>query len=168
MTDKDNFKSICDLTTSVMGLRRGSLASRSREQKYQTPRMIAAIIGLKEEGIHKSIIAEVINRDRSLIYHYEKMHQPNIRWKEYREAFNKVYTAYQDLKASKKTFLDKFHLKEYLLTHGVKQSPKAEVIIRITSGKATTIMPTSYFEFSNQLEIIKFVLKDYSYKLEIR
>jgi hypothetical protein len=168
MTEKDNFIDICNLTTSVMQLPKGALGLRSRKTQYSIPRMVASVIGLKEEGIHKKIIAEVINRDRSLIYHYEKNHQGNIRWKKYRDTFNKVYTAYQDLKASKKTFIDKFHLKEYLLTHGVSQSPKAEVIIRITSGKATTIIPTSFFDFSNQLEIIKFILKDYAYKMEIR
>tara|TARA_R110002020_G_scaffold424388_2_gene633592 strand:- start:19405 stop:19911 length:507 start_codon:yes stop_codon:yes gene_type:complete len=168
MTEKDNFINICDLTTGVMGLPRGSLSNKSRKLEFQIPRMVASVIARTEEGIHKTIIAKVLNRDRTLIYHYEKRHQPNIRWKVYRDIFNKVYAAYQDLKDSKKIFIDKFHLKEYLLTHGVKESPKAEVIIRITSGKATTIIPTSYFDFSNQLEIIKFILKDYAYKMEIR
>ena len=45
MTAKDNFIHICNLTTSVMGLRKGSLAYKSRKQEVQIPRMVAAVIG---------------------------------------------------------------------------------------------------------------------------
>lgn len=168
MTDKENFKTICDLTTNVLGLRTGSLSYKSRKQHYQVGRMVASVIGLKEEEIHRKVIAEVLNRDRSLIYHYEKMHPGNIRWETYRDAFNKVYNAYQDLIQNRKVFFDKYIMKEYLLTNGVKPDAKNDIQIKITSGKAVVVIPTSYFDFSNQLEIIKFILKEYSYKIEIQ
>ena len=168
MTDKENFKTICDLTTNVLGLRTGSLSYKSRKQDYQVARMVASVIGLKEEQIHKKTIAEVLNRDRSLIYHYEKMHPGNIRWEKYRDAFNKVYNAYQDLIDSRKIFYDRYLMKDFLLRNGVKPNVKNDIQIKITSGKAVVVIPTSYFDFSNQLEIIKFILKDYSYKIIIQ
>ena len=67
MTSKDNFIQICNLTTTVMGLRKGSLANKSRKQEFQIPRMVASIIGRIEENTPHSIIAEVINRHRASI-----------------------------------------------------------------------------------------------------
>ena len=61
MRDKDNFKNICNLTTSVLGLRKGSLAYKSRKRDIQFARMIASVIGRKEEGIKREIIAKELN-----------------------------------------------------------------------------------------------------------
>ena len=57
MTQKDNFKQICNLTTNVLGLRKGSLAYKSRRQELQIARMIAGVIARKEEGI-KHLLTE--------------------------------------------------------------------------------------------------------------
>ena len=80
MTSKDNFIHICNLTTSVMGLPKGSLASKSRKLKFQVPRMVASIIGRIEENISHSVIAEVIKRHRASVYHYEICHQGHYSW----------------------------------------------------------------------------------------
>lgn len=168
MTAKDNFINICNLTTSVLGLRKGSLSYKSRKQKLQVGRSVASIIARIEEKTHRTIIAEILNRDRTLIYHYEKMHQGNYAsWSKYREAFNKVYMAYRQLENAKKVFIDKYYMKEYLLKNGVKENDKAEVMIAIKSEDVTAVIQTSYMDFSNQLENIKFALKEYKYEMQI-
>ena len=67
-------------------------------------------------------------------------------------------------------FLDKDFMKRYLLKNGVKESkaPKhSQVILEVKSGQVKCKIKTSYIEFSNQLEIIKFVLKNYHYTIKI-
>ena len=167
MTAKDNFIHICNLTTSVMGLRKGSLAYKSRKTELQIPRMVAAVIGRTEEGINHSIIAEVLNRHRASIYHYEKCHQGHYTWEKYRNIFNKVYMAYKQIEQSKNVFVDKYYMKEFLLKNGIKESPKNEAQILIKSGRISAIISTSYMDFSNQLENVKFALRDYKYEMEI-
>ena len=167
MTEKENFIKICNLTTSIAGLEKGSLALKSRKQSLQIPRMVASMIARLEEKTPQTIIAEVLNRHRTLVYHYERMHQSNYVWKKYRDIFNKVYMAYKKIEKSKKIFIDRYHMKEFILNSGVKQSKKNEVRIMIKSGEVSAIIMTSYMDFSNQLENIKFALKEYKYTMEI-
>ena len=167
MTSKDNFIHICNLTTNVMGLPKGSLADKSRKQNIQIPRMVAAVIGRTEEGISHTIIAEILNRHRASIYHYEKCHQGNYTWEKYRDIFNKVYMTYKQIEQTKKIFIDKYYMKEFLLKNGVKESPKLESQIMIKSGEVDIVINTSYMDFSNQLENIKFALKEYKYEMKI-
>ena len=167
MTAKDNFIHICNLTTTVLGLPKGSLAFKTRKQEFQVPRMVAAVIGRTEENISHTIIGEVIKRHRASIYHYEKCHQGNYTWDKYRDIFNKVYMAYKQIEQSKKVFIDKHYMKEFLLKNGVKESSKNEAQILIKSGRISVIISTSYMDFSNQLENVKFALRDYKYEMEI-
>ena len=167
MTAKDNFIHICNLTTNVMGLRKGSLAYKSRKTELQIPRMVAAVIGRTEEGINHSIIAEVLNRHRASVYHYEKSHQGHYTWEKYRDIFNKVYMTYKQIEQTKKIFIDKYYMKEFLLKNGVKESPKLESQIMIKSGEVDIVINTSYMDFSNQLENIKFALREYKYEMQI-
>jgi len=167
MTAKDNFIEICDLTTDVMGLQKGSLAFKSRVHTLQIPRMVASVIGRKEEEIHHNIIADVLQRDRTSIYHYERTHQNNYTWEEYRNVFNKVYKAYKKTQDEQEVFITKSHMKKYLLANGVSENKKQEAIIQVKSGKVVVEIKTSYFEFSNQMKNIKLALKNYKYEIEI-
>jgi len=167
MTAKDNFIDICNLTTKVMKLRKGALYNKCRLQKYQLPRMVAAVIARTEEGIKHEVIAEVLNRHRASIYHYEKAHQGYYCWEKYRNIFNKIYTAYKTIQDGKKIFKNKRTMKRFLLNNGVEENSKLEANILIISGKAKTIISTSYMDFSNQLEKIKFALKEYKYEMQI-
>jgi len=167
MTTEDNFKNLCNLTTSVLGLEKGSLAFKSRIQKLQVARTVASVIARTEEDIHQTIIAKVIQRDRSLIYHYEKMHKSNYStWELYRNTFNKVYTAYKDLSSAKMTFKDSDFLKRHLLKNGVIES-KPQVLLEVISGESMCIIKTSYFDFSNQLENCKLAMLNYNYSVKI-
>ena len=53
MTEKENFIQICDLTTSIVGLEKGSLSLKSRKQSLQIPRMVAAMVARIEEKIQR-------------------------------------------------------------------------------------------------------------------
>jgi hypothetical protein len=168
MTTEDNFINLCNLTTSVLGLPKDSLSLKSRKQDLQVARSIAGVIARTEDDIHQTVIAKVLNRDRSLIYHYEKMHKDNYAtFPKYRNAFNKVYIAYKDINSAKKTFLDSDFMKSHLLKNDVKEHLKAQVLIEVKSGESMCIVKTSYFDFSNQLENVKLAMSNYHYSVKI-
>jgi len=168
MTKEDNFKNLCNLTTSLLGLRKGSLSYKSRKQELQVARSIASVIARIEYKIPHSTIAKVINRDRTLIYHYEKNHKNNYStFPKYRDIFNKVFNAFQSIEDSKKSFFDLQQLKDYLRKNEVFNSEKHQVTIRITSGKVGTDIKVSYRDFYNQLENVTLALQNFKYKTEI-
>ena len=168
MTEEFNFKCICSLTTRVLGFPDGSLSTKSRKRPLQAARAVASYIARTEEDINRSIIGKVLNRDRSLIYHYEKTHKKFFSTcLVYRNIFNKVYKAYLDIDGTKEIFTDKDFMKSYLLKNGVSEKLKSDVKIKIKSGKTTCIIKTNYFDFSNQLENVKFALKNYNYSVKI-
>jgi len=168
MIAQDNFKNLCDLTTSLMGLRKGSLSYKSRAQKYQVPRSVAAVVARMVDDTHPTVIAKEIKRDRVSVYHYERTHNSNYKsFPKYREIFNKVFNAYSNIKGSKKTFADLEHLRQYLRENGIIDSDNHQTTIRISSGKVQVDIKVSYKDFYNQLEKCKFALTDCNYNLEI-
>ena len=120
MTEEYNFKNLCDLTTSVLGLPKGSLALKSRKRELQVAR-----------------------------------------------AINIIYKAYKDIGGTKEFFLDKDFMKSYLLKNGVKETLDFNVVLEVKSGQSVCEIKTSFFDFSNQLENVKFALKDYHYTIKI-
>ena len=168
MIEEINFKILCDLTTNLVGLRKGSLCHKSREQKYQVPRAVASVVARMIDETHRTTIAKELKRDRSLIYHYEKNHESNYRsFPKYREIFNKVYNAYSNIQGAKRTFADTRQLEIYLRDNGVENSDKHQTTIRVTSGQVKADVKVSYKDFYEQLEKCKFVLTDCNYNLEI-
>ena len=169
MTEELNFKAICDLTTRVLDIPKGSLSLKSRRRPLQVARAVAAYIGRTEEDIHRTIIGKVLNRDRSLIYHYEYKHKPLYRSCEiYRNTFNKVYKEYKNIDGEKEIFIKGKHIRNHLLSSGVKESiNNSDVLLEVKSGEAKCIINTSYFEFSDQLENIKLAMEKYHYTVKI-
>ena len=168
MTEEYNFKSICNLTTKLLGLPDDALALKSRKRPLQVARAIAGYIGRTEEDINQKTIGKVLNRDRTLIYHYENTHKANYANCEiYRNTFNKVYKAYKDIDGIKEVFIDGDFMKSYLLKNEVVETLNPEVILEVKSGQVKCKIKTSYFDFSNQLEIIKLALRNYHYTIKI-
>jgi len=171
MVERDNFRYICEITTRALGFTTDDLALKSRKQSLHIARAVAAYIGRTEELIHPKIIAKAFKRHRTLIYHYEHTHKDKYANCEiYRNAFTKVYKAYKSLDEDREIFLDGDFMKRYLLKNGVKEtqtSKNSQVILEVKSDKVKCKIKTSYFDFSNQLEIIKFVLKNYHYTIKI-
>ena len=167
MTAEDNFKNLCNLTTNIMGLRKGSLSHKSRRTELQVPRAAASVIATMDK-IHCTVIAKVLNRNRSLIYHYNKMHNANYSsWEKYRTTFNQIYMAYTHLENAKKEFFNLQHLQDHLRKSGVIESNKHQTSIRIKCGKVGTDVKVSYRDFYNQLELCKLALQDYKFEIEI-
>jgi len=168
MTEELNFKAICNLTTRVMGLPEGSLALKSRKRHLQSARSIAGYIGLTEEGIHRTVIAKVLNRDRCITYHYESNHKKNFKHCViYRKAFDKIYKAYKHVDDSKNIFADSEFMKSHLLQNGVVEKLESDVLLEVKSGEVKCVIKTSYFDFSNQLENVKLALENYHYTIKI-
>ena len=168
MTQEYNFKCICSLTTRILDFPDGSLSTKSRKRPLQAARAVASYIARTEEGIHRAIIGKVLNRDRSLIYHYEKTHKKYFSTcLVYRNIFNKVYKAYMDIDGTKDFFLDGNKMRTYLLKNGVSMVYGGDVTLEVKSGKAICKVKTSYFDFSNQLENVKLALKNYHYSVKI-
>tara|TARA_R100001143_G_scaffold44050_1_gene39434 strand:- start:137 stop:664 length:528 start_codon:yes stop_codon:yes gene_type:complete len=168
MTAEDNFKNLCNLTTRVLGLPDGALALKSRKRPLQVARAVAGYIARTEEDIHRTIIGKGLNRDRSLIYHYELRHKPLYKsCAIYRNTFNEVYKAYKDIGGTKEFFLNKDYMKSYLLKNGVKETLESNVLLEVTSGQIKCTIKTSYFDFSNQLENVKLALKNYHFTVKI-
>ena len=168
MTEEYNFKNLCNLTTKMMGLPDGSLGFKSRKRPLQVARAVAGYIGITEADITREVIAKVLNRDRSLIYHYQKKHKGNYKTCSiYRNTFNKIYRAYLDIDGAKDVFIDDDFMKSYLLKNGVKETPKPDVLLEVKSGQVDCIIKTSYFDFSNQIKNINLALKNYHFSIKI-
>ena len=168
MTEELNFKAICDLTTRVMGLPNGSLVFKNRTRNIQTARSVASYIGLTEENIPRAVIAEVLERDRSVSYHYERTHKKNFKQcNVYRNTFTKIYKEYKDIDGEKEIFITSKHMKNYLLQNKVYESRNSDVKLKVESGNAQCIIHTTYFDFSNQIENVKLALENYHYTIKI-
>ena len=58
-------------------------------------------------------------------------------------------------------------MKSFLLKNGIKETLNPEVLLEIKSGQVSCKIKTSYFDFSNQLENVKFALENYHYTVKI-
>ena len=166
--EEQNFKDLCKLTSNLLNISEDNLYSRVRKKEFQVPRAVAAMVARIEDDCHRETIAKVLKRHRTSVNHYERVHSGfYASMKSYRDAFNKVYNAYSEIKGARKTFYDLFQLKNYLRKKGIKDSSKTQIILRVKSGKVGTDINVSYRHFDDQLEKLKLALKEYDYELEI-
>ena len=165
VTEKATVKQICDITTQVCGLPENSLRLKTRQQKYQIPRMVASNIARVEREIHYTSIADVLDRDRSSIYHYEKSHKVLYQtWSVYRDMFNSVYNAYNE---NKKTQLSEKQLRKILNDIGIQNNPKPKVFIKVKVVDVMVTVKSDYTDFCYIVEQIKLALKDFNHELYI-
>lgn len=163
---EDNFKALCKMTTNMLELEEGSLALKSRKRELQLPRMVVSVVANMVDETHYNIIAKGIGRDRTLINYYIGMHKSNYRsFPEYRDLFNKIFNSYAEIKDSKRTFEDMYHLRDHLRSNGVRHSENPQTTIRVKSGKVSVDIKVSYRDFSNQYELITLALTNCNYKL---
>jgi len=169
MSPADKFKSLCTLTTELLGLPKGSLSNKSRKHKYQAARSAVSCVARKVDFIHEKIIAKELNRDRTTVYHYDRTHDANFdTWELYRETFDKIYNAYTEIENQKKTFADLHHLQRWLKNHGVKHSSVHEKCVRIKSVDLVLDIVLSYKDFHCQLDLINLALRNHKHTTEIR
>lgn len=168
ITDQDIFKDICDLTCEVVGLKRGSLKQRSRKHEIHIPRLVASYIARSECTIPYHIIAKGINRDRSLIYHYESSHKNNFASSaKYRRIFTAVYTRYKGIIESKLTFKTSGEMKKHIMEF-TKDVMAPQIFIIVTSGNVKCVIKTDYSNFAKSLKNVKIALLNYSHTIDIQ
>jgi len=168
MTDREKFEHICDLTTEIVGLQQGSLAFNTRKQEVLIPRMVASVIGIISKDIHPTTIADIIKKERTSVLHYKNSHKSNYAsFPYYRNIFNKVYDAYTESEKIKVVFPNRHELCKCLIDAGIKIAAKPQVKIKITSGNAKYMLPTTYLEFSKNIDIIKNAFREVDYSTEI-
>tara|TARA_R110002167_G_scaffold70325_1_gene198141 strand:- start:4491 stop:5000 length:510 start_codon:yes stop_codon:yes gene_type:complete len=168
MTEETNFKAICGIATTVLGMPHGSLSLKTRKRPIQVARAASAYIAMNEDNIHRNVIAKVLNRDRTVTYHYQSMHKNMYATcLVYRNTFNRIYKAYKNIDGAKEVFIDKDFMKNYLLKNGIKESKNPDVILDIKSGEISCKVKTSYLDYSNQVENINIAMKDYHFTIKI-
>ena len=168
MTSEDNFKEICKLTTKVLGLKDNHLEIKSRTEEYMIPRAVACMIARLENGTKHRTMSKILKLNRATIYYYEKEHHKRFKfWPDYRRTFNKVYVEYKNLESNKKVFVRSASIKNHLIKNGIEESDKPDLSICIKSGNVNTIINTTYYECSKQIEFIKLAMKNYKYEFQL-
>tara|TARA_R100001082_G_scaffold35561_1_gene18550 strand:+ start:4293 stop:4844 length:552 start_codon:yes stop_codon:yes gene_type:complete len=171
ITDEQDVNDLIKLSCQICEIDKEGLFGKSRLREYQLPRTVISNIARIDMKIHYNIIAKVLNRDRSSIYHYEKNH---LEWyevyKPYRRIFNKVYNAFTDLKYNLKKFPRPEDIKSFLLKKGVTEDINGKVLINIKCGDVETVMKTNYRNFSEHIELISLALNQdhYEFKLSVK
>ena len=152
MSEKEEFMSICDLTTSLLNLPTDSLYLKKRDRPIALGREVAGVIGLKL-GIHRTIIAEVLNKHRTATYHYERNHKRWFnRYKPYRDAYIKVMKLYKNIEEDKKQFIDRNHLVFFIKNKlKLKNCEKHDVVITIRSGQFYYKLKSDYFRYNKDI-----------------
>ena len=79
-------------------------------------------------------------------------------WAEYRRSFKKVLSAYNKIEGAKKTFDSKKQMLKYFKLHNIEDSNTLDLLIVIKSGEIETKVKTSYFNFSDIMKKITFLL----------
>ena len=165
ITDEQTVKNICDTATKVCGIRKGLLSSKTRHQTIHIARMVASNISLLERKIHYTTIAEVLKRDRSSIYHYERQHKALYStWDIYRRAFNNVFNAYTN---QKKAHLTDWELRGLLRRAEIFNRENPKVFIDIKVHEVCVRIKSTYKHFTADIEKIKTSLKNYVHDLYI-
>ena len=80
---------------------------------------------------------------------------------------NKVLGAYQAIESSKKTFENTKQMNEFFTNNEINGNASGDIFVIVKSGKNEIKIKTSYFDFSDLIKKIKFVLKDYKYDFKI-
>lgn len=171
INDEADVRALCDIATNVCGLERGDLyvnSKGSRGEKYSVPRTIVAVIARKDLGIHYNVIAEVLKKDRTSIYHYENKHESDyISYPVYRDTFNKIFNMHSQMKANKKDFKSPQELIQHLYDRGARNCDDPTISINIITKDYEVSIATNYKEFSNNYDICNEALRDYNCKINI-
>ena len=169
LTDEDRVRNLCRIATEACELHPEQLTGKSRKLEVTLPRMIVSNICRFEHDIHHSVIANVLERDRTSIYHYERSHENLIVWPPYRNKYWKVMKQYtNEERKNKLTFSQSSTLEDFLQREGIDFTQKnPKVHIKVISGEVETIIPSGYMEFADMVKKIRTLLQDYKHLIEV-
>lgn len=164
MTDTEKFDEICNLTTKMLKLPKGSLSQKSRIKELSIGRIIAGMIGLKYD-ICRNVISKKFNRNRTLTYYFERHHLNRCDQKtgygDYAKNYFKIMNAYRTKQNKKKVFLENALLRNHLTNAGLSHSAKPTIEFTIISGHAKCKLLSDYSKFSIDYDTINEITKDY-------
>lgn len=142
-----------------------ALLGRSRRQEIHLARMCVSNLARVENKIHYNTIAECLKKDRSSIYHYEKMHE-NLygTWAIYRDKFNKLYNS---VYKNEKRKITRSEITQILKKNDLVQENGA-VTLYIKSGRVNYKFRTTYSGMCENSEKIKNLLADYDITIDIQ
>jgi len=164
LTDTTRVKDIANRAAEVFNISLSALYSKTRRQEVQLVRMAISNLS-RHEGIHYNAIAEVLDRDRCSIYHYEIKHKDLYDvWPKYERVFNSLHA---DIYDNPRKTLNKSQMRKMLSKEGIRDNKRGRVGIYLTSGTSKYMINTRYSNFCKTAEVIKEVLGDYDYEMEI-
>ena len=92
LQDKRGCERVLELTAKHSEISVEEIISNSRKYSIKVARIVAANVMMMELGIGKRETAKAVNRDRSLMYHYQSVHDGEyIFWAEYNELYDAVH-----------------------------------------------------------------------------
>ena len=165
VTDQRAVQHILNKAVEVFKIPLPVLKGKTRAQPVQIARMVVSNIARVENKIHYTNICPELNRDRTSVYHYEKMHESNFAtFPAYRDAYNTLYNQLYD---NPLPLLTKVGIKNILKGAGIKDK-KGSISIIISSGLSSHTITETNGGFTKTTETLKELLKDFYHQIDIR
>mgnify|MGYP003633531266 CR=1 FL=1 len=165
ITNGKAVKDILNKAVEVFNIPLRTLKSKTRRQPVQIARMVVSNICSLENKIHHTDICPELNRDRTSIYHYEKMHASNFAtFPLYRDAYN---TLYNQLYTNPLPLLTELGIKNILDGAGLTGN-EGKISIIISSGLAKYTISENNASFSRTSAILQELLKGYYHQIDIK
>jgi len=165
ITDDKIVNEMLNKAVEVFDLPLPALLGTSRKQEIHLARMCVSNLARVENKIHYNTIAECLKKDRTSIYHYEKMHE-NLygTWRVYRDKFNKLYNS---VYTNEKRKITRSEITQILKKNEIIQE-KGAVTLWIKSGRVNYKFRTTYSGMCENSEKIKKLLSNFDITIDIQ
>lgn len=174
INDEQNVEFLCKLATKICDLpddilqKKADKLTKSKAEKYSVPRAAVAVIARKSLDIHYTVIADILNKDRTSIYHYENKHDNDyMSYPKYKNIFDKIHKTFLDIQSNKKEFDNPGHLRETLKNLGISNDSNGNAKINVTTDDYTVTIKSSFKDLSNNYDLCNNVLSNYKCKIQI-
>jgi ssDNA-specific exonuclease RecJ len=165
ITDDKHITDILNKASEVFNIPLPALLGKSRKQEINLARMCIANICRVENKIHYNSIAEVLQKDRTSIYYYEKQHEALYQsWAVYRDKFNMLYN---NIYKNEKRKITRSEITKLLKKHNLVQENGA-VTLYIRSGRVNYKFRTTYSGMCENSEKIKNIMSDFDISIDIK
>lgn len=164
LTDSARVKDIANRAAEVLNIPLTALFSKTRKQDVQLCRMAVSNI-CRQEGIHYLDISDVLERDRTSVYHYETNHEDLYdTWPKYQRLFDTLHGHIYD---NPRQTLNKSQMRKMLAKEGIRHNKRGRVGIYLKSGTSKYDFNVRYPEFCRVADTIREVLGEYEFDMEI-
>jgi hypothetical protein len=136
--NKNQLDIISENVCKICEISKDTLLSDSRKANIQRARNIFSMIAMHNLEISRDHVANFINRDRSSIYHYEKVHNIDYANNDtYRDLYDAVHNSYTSGK--KFTYISKTELDILLLKNSIAlhKGNKFKITMKVANRRRT-------------------------------